>query len=296
MYLPTLLDALTMENYLTAAMPPAQTVVVDGVTATYYERGAGEPMVLLHGWPQTSYVWRKVLPALAKHYHVVAIDLPGLGNEHALPTADTGTVARFLKTLCDQLGLGPLHLVGHDVGAWVAVTFALEFEAALRSLTILDAGIPGLIPEAVFHPGNASKIWQFYFHAIDDLPEFLIGGKEQQYLSWYFTRKAVVEGAITAADVGVYTAAYAGQQRLQDGFAYYRAFPKSAQQNLTYQRQLAIPMLAIGGEQAMAATIGKALQKIARAEIESVSIAQCGHYIPEEQPEALVQLLLDFLK
>lgn len=285
-----------MDTTTYAPLPAATELQVDGVLATYHESGAGAPMLLLHGWPQTAYVWRKVLPELAQHYRVLALELPGMGNGHPTPTADTKAVARFLKAFCDQLGLGPVHLVAHDVGAWVAVTFALEYEASLQSLIVLDAGIPGLIPAAVFSPLNAGKIWQFYFHAIEGMPEFLIAGKEKEYLYWYFDQKTAVKDAITDADAALYTAAYAGQQRLRDGFAYYRAFAQSAQQNQAYRHQLTIPILAIGGEQAQGLNVGLGLQKIAAQKIEAVSLPLCGHYIVEEQPAMFLKLIAAFLQ
>jgi pimeloyl-ACP methyl ester carboxylesterase len=204
-------------------------------------------------------------------------------------------VAMLIKSFCDRLGLEKIHLVGHDVGAWVATTFALEYETSLQSLIILDAGIPGLIPDEVFSPLNANKIWQFYFHAIEGMPEFLIEGKEKEYLSWYFTRKTTIKNAITAEDISIYTAAYTGKERLRNGFDYYRAFSESAEQNKSYQHQLSIPILAMGGEQSQGLNVGKAMQKISHAEIESVSLPECGHYITEEQPEKFLALVLAFL-
>lgn len=218
-----------------------------------------------------------------------------MGNDGAAESADTKTVARLLKSFFGRLGLQELHLVGHDVGAWVATTFALLYEEQLLSLTVLDAGIPGLIPAEVFSPGNAQKIWQFYFHAIDELPEFLIEGKEKEYLQWYFTRKSAVPEAITEQDVAFYTAAYSGRERLRNGFAYYRAFNESAQFNRTIARKLRIPILAIGGDKAQGLNVGKAMQVISEPDVKAVSIAHCGHYIPEEQPEALFEVLLSFL-
>ena len=185
--------------------------------------------------------------------------------------------------------------MAHDVGAWVAVTFALEFEDSLQSLIILDAGIPGLIPDEVFSPINANKIWQFYFHAIEEMPEFLIEGKEREYLNWYLTKKATVKDAIMDDDIAVYTKAYTGKERLSNGFAYYRAFPESSRQNKAYQRKLTIPILAVGGEQAQGANMGKAMQKIANSTVEAVSIADCGHYIAEEMPEKFIDLATNFL-
>lgn len=270
-------------------------IIVDDIPVTYYESGHGDPMILLHGWPQTSHIWRKVFPELAKHYHVFAIDLPGMGNVNATPTADTITVAMLIKSFCDQLNLSNIHLVGHDVGAWVATTFALEYESMLQSLIILDAGIPGLIPDEVFSPLNANKIWQFYFHAIEGMPEFLIEGKEKEYLNWYFTRKTTIKNAITADDISIYVAAYTGKEKLRNGFGYYRSFRESAEQNKSYQHKLSIPILAIGGEQSQGVNVGKAMQKIAHGDIQSVSLAECGHYIVEEQPEKFLELVLAFI-
>lgn len=277
-------------------LPGAKETIVDNIPVTYYESGHGDPMILLNGWPQTAHIWRKVFPPLSEHYHVFAIDLPGMGNVNATPAADTLTVATFIKSFCDQLGLKNIHLVGHDVGAWVATTFALEYEPILRSLIILDAGIPGLIPDEVFSPLNANKIWQFYFHAIEEMPEFLIEGKEKEYLNWYFTRKTTVKDAITADDTNIYTEAYTGKDRLRNGFDYYRAFPESAAQNKSYQHKLSIPVLAIGGEQSQGVNVGKAMQKIAQGDIQSVSLAECGHYIAEEQPGKFLELVLAFIR
>jgi pimeloyl-ACP methyl ester carboxylesterase len=281
-----------MENH---PMSDIKSATVAGVEVNYYESGSGSPMILLHGWPQTSYIWRKVLPALQEQYHVFAIDLPGMGNSNSLVSADTQTVARLIKAFCDQFNLNDVHLVGHDVGAWVAVTFALEFESLLKSLVVLDAGIPSLIPDEVFSPQNAKKIWQFYFHAIDGMPEFLIEGKEKEYLSWYFTTKTAVKDAITEEDMAVYIEAYTGKERLGSGFDYYRAFPESALQNKAFKHSLSIPILAIGAQQGQGLNVGMAMQKIASAEIQSVSIPDCGHYIVEERPEEFLKLLLKFL-
>lgn len=276
-------------------MPGLKKAEIFGITFNYYEAGQGAPLILLHGWPQTSYIWRKVLPALQEHYHVFALDLPGMGNSDLSPTADTQTVARLIKSFCDHFDLPEVHLIAHDVGAWVAVTFALEYEKSLLSLIVLDAGIPGLIPDETFSPMNVQKIWQFYFHAIQGMPEFLIEGKEKEYLSWYFTKKTAIKDAISEEDMAVYIEAYTGKERLRSGFDYYRAFPESANQNKTYQHKLGIPILAIGGDDGHGLNMGRAMQKISGTEIQSVSIPHCGHYIVEEQPEIFIALTLDFL-
>jgi pimeloyl-ACP methyl ester carboxylesterase len=276
-------------------MPDVKRCHVDGVEIQYYERGTGQTMLLVHGWPQTAYVWRKVLPLLPDDYRVVAIELPGMGNTRPLPASDTLTAAQYLKKFCDQLGILDFHLVGHDVGGWVCVTYALEFESSLRSLTIIDASIPGLITDEIFKLNNTDKIWHFYFHAVQDMPEMLIEGKEKAYLKWHLHTKSNVAGAISEEDLEVYTAAYSGKERLSNGFAYYRAYNANAEQNLSYANRLHIPLLAIGGGHSQGENIGKAMQKISNSEVRTVVIPDAGHHIAEEQPEAFVSQLMDFL-
>lgn len=279
-----------------AALPDSQQIIVNGTPVTYYESGKGTPLILLHGWPQTSYIWRKVFPELQEHYRIIAIDLPGMGNSNNLPSSDTLAVSKLIKDFCAELYIDQFHLVAHDIGAWVAVTFALEYEHLLKSLIILDAGIPGLIPDEVFSPLNAQKIWQFYFHAIDEIPEFLIEGKEWGYLSWYFDKKTAVKDAFNLEDIAVYVNAYSGKKRLSTSFDYYRSFALNVAQNTSYQHKLHIPILAIGGELAQGKNVGIAMQKISGNPIHAVSLPKCGHYIAEEQPVLFLKLALPFLE
>lgn len=278
------------------SMPDIRYCEVDGVTMQYYEQGEGPVILLLPGWPQTAYAWRKMIPLLSLNYRVIAMELPGMGNSNPLPESDTLTAAKYISKFCQQLEITGFHLVGHDVGAWVAATFALEFQDQLSSLTIMDAGIPGLIPDEVFKPENAAKIWQFYFHAVTDIPEFLIEGKEEAYLDWYFTTKSGVKDAITKADLDYYVKAYQGRERLANGFAYYRAFSISAAFNRNHPARLHIPVLAIGGAKAQGENVGKALQKISEKEVRSVVMPETGHYIPEEQPIVSAALLSAFIR
>jgi len=284
-----------MDISTATSLPAAQTLLVNEVPVTYYEAGTGQTIVLLHGWPQTSHIWRKVFPELARDYHVLAIDLPGMGNTHPTASADTQTVAGLLKSFFDLRQLERVNLVGHDIGAWVAVAFALEYEETLQSLTVMDAGIPGLMPAELFSPANAGKIWQFYFHGVHDIPEFLIQGKEKEYFTWYFTNKSAVKTAITSDDIQLYSNAYTGRELLSNGFAYYRAFSESASQNTRHQHQLKIPVLAIGGEQAQGLNMGATMNKICQNVVTAVSIPDCGHYVAEEQPGEFLRLMREFL-
>jgi pimeloyl-ACP methyl ester carboxylesterase len=267
---------------------------IRGKSIAYKTEGEGVPIVLLHGWPQSSHVWRKIASTLAAKYRVVMIDLPGLGESQSYDVFDTGFVADIIADAIEALGFSNCHLVGHDIGAWVVTSFALRFESRLKSLTVVDAGIPGLIPDEIFKPGNASRVWQFYFHAVADIPELLTEGREREYLSWYFHNKAVVKGAISEDDIGHYTNQYRRKNGMFNGFGYYRAFTKSTDQNRAFQKKLAIPVLAIGAESGVGASIGSAMDKIA-TNVTTKVIADCGHYVPEERPNEFSALLLAFV-
>lgn len=272
-----------------AQMPDAKFIEIESTKLCYYEQGHGEVILLLHGWPQTSYVWRKVMPELAKKHRVIAVDLPGLGNSGAAGSYDTRSVAEIISKFITVQKIGKVHLVSHDVGSWVAVSFALDHEEQLNTLTVIDAAIPGFMGEEVFKPGNAKKIWQFYFHAVADIPEFLVAGKEKEYLSWYFSNKSFVKPAISEHDLEVYVKAYTGKERLGRGFDYYRAFNVSAQCNKVAARRLQIPVLALGGQYALGEQIGNALKAVCTPKV--VVIKDCGHYVPEEQPEETVKYI-----
>jgi pimeloyl-ACP methyl ester carboxylesterase len=251
-----------------------------------------DTILLLHGWPQTAHIWRHVIPALSSQYRILAPDLPGLGTSPYAEQYDTGHIAQLIKTYLDEQGVHQCHVVGHDIGGWVAVALALQFESVCLSLTVMDAGIPGLMPSQMFQPENAGKVWQFYFHAVADIPEILVVGKEREYLHWYFSHKTFVKGSI---DSEVYYEAYKGKDRLAAGFNYYRAFHLSAEQNKKLLRKLKIPVMAVGGEYAVGGSMRAVAEALSDAG-EVVVIPGCGHYIPEEQPVAVVKLLEEFLK
>lgn len=275
--------------------PNAKYEVVNNKKLAYYEQGNGkETIILLHGWPQTSYVWRKVLPSLSNNYKVIAVDLPGLGNSETITDYSTENVSDILHQFFVQKNIQKVHLVGHDLGTWVALTYAIKYENSLSTLTLVDAGIPGLMNPNVFQPENANKIWQFYFHGISDLPELLVKGKEKEYFNWYFSTKSTIKEAISKSDEKVYLKAYMPKEKMKAGFDYYRAYQENATYNSSTISTISIPILAIGGEKALAENVGKAVQPYAKS-IEIISLPNSGHYVPEEQPKLFVDTLLQFL-
>jgi pimeloyl-ACP methyl ester carboxylesterase len=265
------------------------TASVNGIQM-HYVIGGRDPIVLLHGWPQTWYEWRHVMPALAKNYTVIAPDLRGLGDSSKPATGYDGrTTAEDVYQLVSQLGINQkIYLVGHDVGAQTAYSYAAAHPNNVSKLVILDVLLAGFSP-----PGVEDCCWWFSFHQTPDIPEALTARKEREYLSWFY-RFAYNPEAITEADIDKYVSRYSAPGGMCAGFEYYRAFPINAEQNKEYSNvKLLMPVLALGREYSFgtaALTSMKSLATYVRGGIVPLS----GHWIAEEQPNFLVEQLTTF--
>lgn len=269
------------------------TAKVNDLLLHYVISGQGDPVVLLHGWPQTWYEWRKIIPTLAERYTVIAPDMRGLGDS-AKPAAgyDKRTIAEDIYQLVHQLGFERVLLVGHDWGGPVAYAYACAHPDDVRKLVILDVPIPGAGLELAlsFRPRMA---WHIPFHYVRDLPEALISGRERTYLTWFY-RTAYNPSAIGEEAIDEYVRCYSAPGGLRAGFEYYRAIFTDVDHNTENARtRLKMPVLALGGERGFGETTIKSMQRLA----ENVSggvIERCGHWIPEERPEYLIEQLLAF--
>src|SRR5678815_2754742 len=165
---------------------------VNGIQLHYVMGGKGDPVVLLHGWPETWYEWRHVMPALAKNYTVIAPDLRGLGDSSKPPTGYDGkTVAEDIHQLVGKLGFKTIFLVGHDIGTFIVYSYAAAHPAEVKALAVMEAPIPG------FYPPVRPTLWWVPFHQTPDVPEALVQGKEMLYLSWFYHNLANNPAAIT---------------------------------------------------------------------------------------------------
>jgi len=275
---------------------------VDGVRLHYVRGGrpGGETVVLLAGFPQSWHAWRKVMPGLATAHDVVAVDLPGQGDSDRPGDGyDTGALADKLHGLLQRLRIGRCLLAAHDVGAWVAYPFARRYAAQVRKLALLDAGIPGVtLPEALpIAPEQAWRTWHFAFHAIPDLPELLIAGHEREYLTWFLRRKAADPSVFADRDVDEYLRVLMQPGGWRAGLASYRTAPESARQNrvLAAAGRLAMPVLAVSSDQGSIPDMAAPLRAFAE-DVRGVSIADCGHFLPEEQPAAVASELAAFFR
>jgi pimeloyl-ACP methyl ester carboxylesterase len=273
---------------------------VDGVRLHYVSGGRddGDVIVLLAGFPESWFAWRKLMPLLATDYRIIAPDLPGQGDsDRPIGGYDTQTLATRVHGLLKQLGVGQHLLVAHDVGAWVAYAYAALFGGEVRRLALMDAGIPGItLPDALpTAPDRAWRTWHFAFHAIPDLPEMLIAGREGVYLDWFLRRKTANPETFSDADIAEYLRVFLKDGGLRAGLAYYRAAGLSAQQNrdLSAKAKLKMPLLALGSDQGSIADMASPLRAFA-VDVSGGMIANCGHFLPEEQPAAVAAELIAF--
>jgi pimeloyl-ACP methyl ester carboxylesterase len=264
----------------------------------YVSVGEGLPVVLLHGWPQTWFAWRHVMKRLAPHFWVIAPDLRGLGDSsRPLDGYDSQTLAADVDELIGtHLGIASYHLVGHDWGGPTAFALAAARPDAVKSLAILDVAVPGMGPD--FSQGG--KRWHHAFHMTPDLPEALVTGRERAYLSWFYREYAFVSDAIGPEDIEEYLRTYSQPGALRAGFSFYRNIPQNIERNqslLASGFRLPMPVLALGGERAESRGRGPEVEASVRCIADDVTggvIADSGHFIPEEQPAALVARLRGF--
>ncbi|WP_049888585.1 alpha/beta fold hydrolase [Natrinema sp. J7-2] len=267
-------------------------VRVNGVKLHYVTAGDGPPLVLLHGWPQTWYEWRDVIPQLADEYTVIAPDLRGLGDsETPVSGYDKDTVATDVRALLDHLGHGddPIALVGHDWGMPTAYAYAAQYRDHVRALCVLEAGLPGINADEKRH------LWHTRFHSVRDLPERLVAGRERLYLDWFYSEGAYDPTAINDAAREEYVRCYSQAGGLRGGFEYYRAFDTDAEHNRNHaDAPLDMPVLALGGAASFRDRPIRDMNAVA-TDVEGEIVDRAGHWIPEERPAYFVERLTDFL-
>lgn len=266
-----------------------------GIRMHYVIGGSGDPVVLVHGWPQTWAEWREIMPTLAEQYTVIAIDMRGAGeSDKPLTGYDKATLAGDIYALITALGYDSVHYVGHDIGGMVGYAYAHDYPQATRSLTILDVPLPGIEPFWSMIIADP-RSWHFAFHAVPDVPEALVFGQERLYIEHFIEGFLYNPEAFSDEDYQLFADAYAQPGAMRAGFEYYRAFPQDIEQNAIYaQTPLEMPVLALGGEFGSGAIMQPMLESVAN-NVTGGIIEQSGHWLSEEQPEILLERLLAFL-
>lgn len=256
----------------------------------YVTAGAGKPVVLLHGFPQTWFTWRRVIPALAARYTVIAPDLRGLGDSTKPQGGyDKRTVAGDIHELVRALGHERIRLVGHDIGGWVAYPYAAMYSEEVEKLVILQALVPGYGLER-----NMQGAWHFRFHMEPDLPEALVSGRERIYLGHFISNGTYDPSAISPEALDEYVRCFSMPGAPRAFFSYYRALPQGAKDNEELAKtKLPMPVLALGGEFSEGDNVLDSVRQVAE-DVRGGTVEHAGHFIPEERPDQLVELMLDF--
>jgi pimeloyl-ACP methyl ester carboxylesterase len=273
------------------------TLTVKDIRLHYVTAGSGDPVVLLHGWPQTSATWSAVIPALAARYTVIAPDLRGLGaSSKPAGGYDTDNVADDIRELVRALGHERVLLAGHDWGAATAYSYAAQHPDEVRRLAIFEMVLPGLgIMEQAMAPAPGGEfLWHMGFQSVPDVPHHLIAGREDVYLGHIFERYAYDPEAVRPERMRPYVDAMRAVGALRAGLGYYQAYFASAEQNACHaQRKLAMPVLAMAGEACLGPLTRQCLE-LAATDVRGGVIERCGHWIGEERPQFIAEQLLAF--
>ena len=256
--------------------------------------GRGSPLVLLHGFPQTWWEWHGIMPALAAHHTVVAVDLRGAGHSDCPQGGyDKANMAGDVHGVMHALGFDRYAVCGHDIGSMVALALAFTHKEAVTHLAVMDAGQPGWSEWKEHFTDPA--LWHFPFHMKRDVPELLITGREYDYVSAFISERAFVQHAHSPEDVALYGRALAQPGNLRGGLEWYRAFPTDHENALGWKQQLLeIPVLALGGDHKYGARMVPMLKEFA-VDVGGGSITDCGPWLPEEQPLGVTDALLKLL-
>src|SRR5919112_240436 len=212
---------------------------------------------------------------------------------------DGNTTAEDIHQLVTQLGFKDTFLVGHDLGALVAFSYAAAHPSEVRRVVILDVPITGFGPAL-----NSTRLWHIPFHMVRDIPETLVEGKEREYLTWFYSNYSYNPAAITKEDIDEFVSHYSAPGGMRAGFEYYKAFPQNAKDNieLAATAKLTMPVLVLsgdiypvlGGDIPGSMTLNS-IQSLALAtNVQSVIVPYSGHWTPEERPDFLLDQLSKF--
>ena len=290
-----------MEATSTGATIPGIThhrVEVNGTTLHYVAAGSeGTPILLIHGFPETWWAFHRLIPLLAAHHRVFAVDLRGFGDSGNGPgTYDSATAAEDLHLLIEQLGVGPVHLTGQDIGGASVYRLATTYARDVLSLTAIEMGLPGFGMEAladITHGG----VWYIGVLAAPGIPEMLLTGREREFLGQFlFPTLSATPGAITDADIDEFVRTYARPDGWRGAIGLYRSMLREGSEitALAQTPGLNVPVLAVG---ARAGSFTLATMTRATAtEVSSVSLDGVGHYAAMEAPEELAKAIIEFTR
>jgi pimeloyl-ACP methyl ester carboxylesterase len=261
--------------------------------------GDGPPLLLVHGWPETWYAWRMVMPALARDFEVIAVDQRGIGlSDKPADGYDTGTLAGDLVALMDGLGHRRFAMYGTDTGMPIAYALAADHPDRLDRLVVSEAPLPGVTPSPPLFlpPLLNARFWHLMFNQLPaEVNEALIAGREEIFFGAEFDASAGSNKLPTGTVRYYIDILRSGPDALRGSFGFYRAVNATIAQNEQRKtRRLTVPVLAMGGEESGGEGAGNAMKLVAD-DVKTVVLSGAGHWVAEQAPEELLAAVTAFL-
>lgn len=268
-----------------------------GLRMAYRSGGSGRPLVLLHGWPQHSQMWHAIAPILSDAHRIIAPDLRGAGGTTIKGPYDKATLARDVIALLDLLNIKRFDLVGYDLGAGVAYDLAARHPERVARLAVMEFGLPGFGYEhemAAKPDWHAGSNWHLSFFTVPDVAEWAFRGRERELLGWFFSHIAANPAAVLPEHFELYVRQMQRPGALRAGIEYYASVWQDAESNRKLaERKLTMPVLGVGGEASAAGWVAEGLNQVAE-DVTSFIVPGAGHWLGDENPEALAAALLGF--
>lgn len=278
---------------MNSVLAESHSAEIDGIKLQYLTAGQGPPIILLHGYTQTSRMWRPLIPKLANRFTIIAPDLPGIGDSDIPKDGlDMKTAAIRIHALAMSLGVTKARVVGHDIGLMVAYAYAAQFSAEVEKLVVMDAFLPGVPGWELAY--DSPNFWHFRFHG--PTPEALVAGRENLYFSYFWNDLAADKTrSLPVADREAYVHAYSRPGRMRAGWAYFASLPDTAKDFARLaQTKLTMPVLSISGDKASAAILGPQMKLVA-TNLTVTDLQETGHWLMEERPDQTMDALVAFL-
>ena len=268
-------------------------VEVNRVRIHYSIGGKGIPVVLLHGYAQTSHMWNHIMPLLASNHTVIVPDLRGAGGSSKPESGyDKKNMALDIHELVKSLGFNRAAIVGHDIGLMVAYAYAAQFPQETERLVLMDAFLPGI--------GDWKNVWLmrdlWHFHFYGEVPLALVKGRERTYFEHFWNDFAAdPKHSVSEADRRIYTKAYAQPGGMRAGFEYFKNFERDAKDFAELSTtKLSMPVLVLTGEKASGNFLIEQAKLVA-TNVDGKVIAGSGHWLIDEAPQQTIPALITFI-